>query len=199
MDAIEVREGQPADAEFVRRSLMESMSGTAVAGHGELIDAMRLPALVAWIDNEPVGHLTYRTSPPGSSPPGTSAPASSLPGTSAPASSPPGRSSPGSSASIWEVVTLHAARPGRGVGAALMTALLERARRAGAARVWLITTNDNTNALRFYQRLGFDLVRLDRDAVTEARRRLKPAIPTHADGIAIRHELELEWRPGDPV
>jgi ribosomal protein S18 acetylase RimI-like enzyme len=174
MSAIEVREGTPADAAFVRRSLMESMAGTAVAGHGELIDAMLLPALVAWIDDEPVGHLTYRTSPPGSSPPGLSA-------------------------ASWEVVTLHAARPGRGVGAALMTALLDRARKAGAARVWLITTNDNTNALRFYQRLGFDLVRLDRDAVTESRRRLKPTIPTHADGIPIRHELELEWRPGDPV
>jgi hypothetical protein len=65
--------------------------------------------------------------------------------------------------------------------------------------VWLITTNDNTKALRFYQRLGFDLVRLDRDAVTEARRRLKPTIATHADGIPIRHELEMEWRPVDPA
>jgi GNAT superfamily N-acetyltransferase len=175
MDAIEVREGRPADADFVRRSLMDSMAGTAVAGHGELIDAMRLPALVAWIDDEPVGHLTYRPSAAAPSPP--------------PDSSPPG----------WEVVTLHAARLGRGVGAALMAALLDRARQAGAARVWLITTNDNTRALRFYQRLGFDLIRLDRDAVTEARRRLKPTIPTHSDGIPIRHELELEWRPGDPV
>jgi GNAT superfamily N-acetyltransferase len=179
MDAIEVREGRPADAEFVRRSLMESMAGTAVAGHGELIDAMRLAALVAWIDDEPVGHLTYRQDPPSTSPPGSTPPASTPPG--------------------WEVVTLHAARPGRGVGAALMAALLDRARQAGAARVWLITTNDNTNALRFYQRLGFDLVRLDRDAVTEARRRLKPTIATHADGIPIRHELELEWRPVDPA
>jgi GNAT superfamily N-acetyltransferase len=171
MDAIAVREGRPADADFVRRSLMESMAGTAVAGHGELIDALALPALVAWIGDQPVGHLTYRTSPAGSSPSGPR---------------------------DWEVVTLHAARPGRGVGAALMVALLDRARQAAAARVWLITTNDNTHALRFYQRLGFDLVRLDRDAVTRARHRLKPTIPTHSDGIPIRHELELEWRPGDP-
>jgi GNAT superfamily N-acetyltransferase len=195
MDAIEVREGRPADAEFVRRSLMESMAGTAVAGHGELIDAMRLAALVAWIDDEPVGHLTYRQDPPSTSPPGSTPPASTPPASTPPASTPPASTPPG-----WEVVTLHAARPGRGVGAALMAALLDRARQAGAARVWLITTNDNTNALRFYQRLGFDLVRLDRDAVTEARRRLKPTIATHADGIPIRHELELEWLwPVDPA
>ena len=56
-----------------------------------------------------------------------------------------------------------------------------------------ITTNDNTTALRFYQRNGFDLIRLDRYAVDRARR-LKPAIPTHADGIPFRHELELELR-----
>jgi hypothetical protein len=46
---------------------------------------------------------------------------------------------------------------------------------------------------------GFDLVRLDRDAVTRSRRDLKPAIATHSDGIPIRHELELEWIPGDRV
>ena len=199
MDEIEVREGRPADAEFVRRSLMESMAGTAVAGHGELIDAMRLAALVAWIDDEPVGHLTYRQDPPSTSPPGSTPPAWSPPASTPPASTPPASTPPASTPPGWEVVTLHAARPGRGVGAALMAALLDRARQAGAARVWLITTNDNTKALRFYQRLGFDLVRLDRDAVTEARRRLKPTIATHADGIPIRHELELEWRPVDPA
>ena len=99
----------------------------------------------------------------------------------------------------WEVVTIGASKPGQGAGGALMDALLAAARQARVPRVWLVTTNDNTNALRFYQRRGFDLVRLDRDAVTRSRRLLKPAIPTHADGIPIRHELELEWTPGDPV
>jgi len=59
-------------------------------------------------------------------------------------------------------------------------------------RLWLITTNDNLPALRFYQRLGWDLVALHRGAVDEARR-FKPEIPrVGLDGIALRHELELE-------
>jgi ribosomal protein S18 acetylase RimI-like enzyme len=161
---IEVRAGRPADTGYVRSALTDSMAGTSVAGHGELIDALSLPALIAWAGDEPVGHATYRTDESG-----------------------------------WELVTIAATRPGAGVGGALLDAVLAGARQAGAKRVWLITTNDNTGALRFYQRRGFDLIGLDRDAVTRSRRELKPAIPTHHDGIAIRHELVLEWRPGDSV
>ena len=97
----------------------------------------------------------------------------------------------------WEVVALAADRPGAGAGRALLDWVSAAAARAGATRVWLVTTNDNTAALRFYQRNGFDLVRLDRYAVDRARRR-KPTIPAESDGIAIRHELELERRPGTP-
>jgi GNAT superfamily N-acetyltransferase len=93
----------------------------------------------------------------------------------------------------WEVVSLAADRPGVGAGRALIEWVRDRAADAGVTRLWLITTNNNTAALRFYQRNGFDLVRLDRNAVDRARR-LKPGIPTHADGIPVRHELELEIR-----
>ena len=34
-------------------------------------------------------------------------------------------------------------------------------------RIWLITTNDNLDALRFYQRRGFRLVAIHPDAVDE--------------------------------
>ena len=98
----------------------------------------------------------------------------------------------------WEVVSLGAAAAGRGAGSALIEAVKEVARAAGAKRLWVVTTNNNVHALRFYQRRGFDLVRVHRDAVTRARA-LKPKIPTHADGIAIRHEIELEMILGDPV
>jgi GNAT superfamily N-acetyltransferase len=87
-----------------------------------------------------------------------------------------------------EIVTVN----GRGVGADLLAEVFERARRLGCRRAWLVTTNDNVRALRFYQRQGFDLVALHRDTVTEARA-MKPSIPMlGADGIPIRHELELE-------
>jgi hypothetical protein len=69
------------------------------------------------------------------------------------------------------------------------------ARKGGRECGW-ITTNDNTPALRFFQRLGFRLVAMHREAVTQSRR-LKPCIAaTGVDGIAIRDELELEWLPG---
>jgi ribosomal protein S18 acetylase RimI-like enzyme len=92
----------------------------------------------------------------------------------------------------WEVVTLDAVDSGRGIGTALLRSVEQAARAAGARRLWLITTNDNTRALRFYQRCGFDLVALHRDAVTRSRAAFKPSIPLEVDGIPLRHELELE-------
>ena len=91
-----------------------------------------------------------------------------------------------------EVVTLHAERLGIGAGRALMDAARAEAERLGVRRVWLVTTNDNTRAFRFYQRWGMDLAALHRDGVTRSRA-LKPSIPeTGADGVPIRLELELE-------
>jgi GNAT superfamily N-acetyltransferase len=95
----------------------------------------------------------------------------------------------------WEIVSLAADRPGLGAGRALIAWCRAGALRAGAPRLWVITTNHNTHALRFYQRQGFDLVRLDRGAVDRARK-LKPAMPAQVDGIPMRHELELEIRLG---
>ncbi len=66
------------------------------------------------------------------------------------------------------------------------------ARSASQPRLWLVTTNDNTDALAFYQRRGWDLVAVHRRAVDDARS-LKPGIPSLGKGrIPIRHELELE-------
>jgi GNAT superfamily N-acetyltransferase len=92
----------------------------------------------------------------------------------------------------WEIVTIDSLVEGRGVGSALLDAVADSARAAGCRRLWLITTNDNLPALRFYQKRGFILVRMHRGAVA-ASRRLKPEIPlTGSEGIPIRDELELE-------
>lgn len=91
-----------------------------------------------------------------------------------------------------EIVTLDSLQPGLGVGTALIAAVRRAAVAAGCRRLWLITTNDNTDALRFYQKRGFRLVAVHRDAVSESRQ-LKPEIPlVGADGIPIRDEIELE-------
>jgi ribosomal protein S18 acetylase RimI-like enzyme len=91
-----------------------------------------------------------------------------------------------------EVVSIDAAPPGRGVGTALLEAAAETGRALGLRRLWLVTTNDNLDALRFYQRRGLRLVGLAPDAVA-ASRRLKPGIPmVGAYGIPLRDELTLE-------
>ena len=94
-----------------------------------------------------------------------------------------------------EVVTIDSLEPGRGIGTALLQGAAELARGQGCSRLWLITSNDNLPALRFYQRRGMSLAALHRDAVTTWRRTVKPQIPeVGLDGIPIRHALELELR-----
>ena len=99
-----------------------------------------------------------------------------------------------------EVLTLHVARQWAGVGSALIAAALRVAEASGARRLWLVTTNDNVDALRFYQRRGFRLTRVDAGAVDRSRATIKPAIPeTGAHGIPLRDELELEIAIGEPA
>ena len=76
-----------------------------------------------------------------------------------------------------EVVTIHVAEEGRGVGRALMDAVVCHARDDGLRRIWLTTTNDNLRAVAFDQRWGMDMVALIRDGVA-ASRFVKPSIPT---------------------
>jgi DNA-3-methyladenine glycosylase I len=55
-----------------------------------------------------------------------------------------------------------------------------------------MTTNDNLNTLRFYQKRGFVMVAVHRNALDLARM-MKPIIPTIGkDGIPLRDEVELE-------
>jgi ribosomal protein S18 acetylase RimI-like enzyme len=91
-----------------------------------------------------------------------------------------------------ELLTLNSLREGIGAGSGLVEAVAEAARAAGCRRLWLITTNDNLAALRFYQKRGFALVAVHRGAIEQSRR-LKPEIPLiGVDGIPIRDEIELE-------
>ena len=92
-----------------------------------------------------------------------------------------------------EVVSIEASPPLGGVGSRLMDRLIETARGAGCRTVWLTTTNDNLDALRFYQRRGFRLRALREGATTRARQTLKPELPAVGSyGIPMRDELDLE-------
>ncbi|PLR95224.1 GNAT family N-acetyltransferase [Bacillus sp. T33-2] len=91
-----------------------------------------------------------------------------------------------------EIISLDSIEEGKGIGSSLLQAVENYAREKQAGRIILITTNDNLNALRFYQKRGYRLAEIKRNAVSVARR-LKPEIPmTGNDGIPIRDEIVLE-------
>jgi GNAT superfamily N-acetyltransferase len=94
-----------------------------------------------------------------------------------------------------EVVSIDAVVRRTGVGGALLDAAAEQAIINGAARLWLVTTNDNLDALRFYQRHGMRIAGVSPGAVDESRR-IKPSIPLVGDyGIEMHDEITLEMRP----
>jgi ribosomal protein S18 acetylase RimI-like enzyme len=91
-----------------------------------------------------------------------------------------------------EIVTLDSWYENQGVGKELIKAVKQAARQNGCKRLWLITTNDNTHALRFYQKRGFAIAAIHVNAV-EGSRKIKPEIPlTGNDSIPIRDEIEME-------
>lgn len=91
-----------------------------------------------------------------------------------------------------EIITLDAIEEKTGIGSALIAKIIDFANQSRLIRIWLITTNDNLPALRFYQKKGFQLVAIHSNAL-EKSRQLKPEIPTIGFfGIPIRDEIELE-------
>ena len=75
-----------------------------------------------------------------------------------------------------EIVTLNSFEENKGIGTALIHAVLAVARAHVCERMWLITTNDDINAIRFYQTRGFDLKAVYINAIARSRE-LKPEIP----------------------
>jgi len=90
-----------------------------------------------------------------------------------------------------EIVSLDSLRPCAGIGTRLIDTVKAAAIESRCKRLWLVTTNDNMNALRFYQKRGFVLVKINRNAI-EFARKLKPIPLIGADGIPLRDEIELE-------
>ena len=90
-----------------------------------------------------------------------------------------------------EIVTLNAIERRVGLGTRLIETAVGKARRSGCLEVRLTTTNDNVDALRFYQRRGFRLVELRPGAVDWSRRE-KPEIPLTGEyGIPLHDEIDL--------
>ena len=90
---------------------------------------------------------------------------------------------------IAELVAINAFVRHQGIGSALLRSIVDRLK--GFEVLRLTTTNDNLDALRFYQRRGFRLQALRLGAV-DAARAYKPTISAMGEhGIPIRDELDL--------
>ena len=66
---------------------------------------------------------------------------------------------PAGSGCAVEIATLYVQprHHGRGLGQALLQAGLRRCADLGASRPWLTTNSENTSAIGFYQRMGFEI------------------------------------------
>jgi len=96
---------------------------------------------------------------------------------------------------VLEITSLDSLAEGKGLGTALVGRALSIAQKHGCTRVVAVTTNDNINAIRFYQKRGFDMARLYHGAL-DVSRKLKPEIPLIGEnGIPLKHEIEFEITP----
>src|SRR5215471_19251308 len=185
MGAVSVRSLGAADEAAAEALLDEMLAGRHQARLGERIDVLSLAGAGAWDGDRLVGVVTWTEPEPG------------------PAPAPVGDDGD-DARSRSELAALAVAldRWGLGVGGILVETAAEAARAAGASAQWLVTTNDNLDALRLYQRHGYRLTELRAGAVDEARR-AKPAIPEAGrHGIPLHDELVLERdlpapRPGN--
>ncbi|GAI76392.1 unnamed protein product, partial [marine sediment metagenome] len=58
----------------------------------------------------------------------------------------------------YEIVSLNSLKENIGIGTALLKEIERISTLQGCKRLWAITTNDNIDALRFYQKKGFKIV-----------------------------------------
>ncbi len=95
-----------------------------------------------------------------------------------------------------EIVLIEALKRHQGIGTALLGAVKDMAKLGVVRydRIYLYTTNDNLDALRFYQRRGFRIVNVLSGSMIEVRKQ-KPGIPMVGDyDIPMLDEIELECK-----
>lgn len=96
-----------------------------------------------------------------------------------------------------EIILLESFVKFAGIGTLLIEKLKAIAKQQRCVRIFLMTNNDNLDALRFYQRRGFVIYAIHIDSV-KISRKIKPSIGYTGDyGIPIRDEIDLEFKITD--
>ncbi len=92
-----------------------------------------------------------------------------------------------------ELVTINSGIKNKGIGTKLLNALKEYLANSKIEFLTVITTNDNLEGLRFYQKRGFVLKQIYPNAVDYSRK-IKNIPYFGFEGIPIRDEIELIHR-----
>jgi N-acetylglutamate synthase-like GNAT family acetyltransferase len=91
-----------------------------------------------------------------------------------------------------EIVSINSLKEKQGIGTALLHPVIYNAKKHNYKRIWCITTNDNIDALSWYQKRGFHIKAVYPNAIKHSRK-LKPSIPSVGNySIPIRDEIEME-------
>jgi len=95
--------------------------------------------------------------------------------------------------SQWaEIVSLEAFVRGHGYGQKLISAAEKELRRKGVFNIRIITTNDNLQAVKVFQRAGYRLLNIHLNAM-DGVRKVKPGLgATGIDDIPLRDMWELK-------
>jgi N-acetylglutamate synthase-like GNAT family acetyltransferase len=91
-----------------------------------------------------------------------------------------------------EIVTLNSLWEDQGVGSGLVRFVEDVARLAECSRLFLMTTNSNLRALRFYRRRGFSVVSIHKAAIHRSRANKSELPLIGYDNNPIDDEIEME-------
>jgi len=92
---------------------------------------------------------------------------------------------------LGEIILLHSLVKRSGRGKSMLAEAERAAYRNGCTLMKVVTTNDNIDALRFYQRCGYDLVKVHYNSM-DLVRRIKPYVPLVGEyGLPLKSEMEL--------
>ncbi|MCK1994262.1 GNAT family N-acetyltransferase [Peribacillus muralis] len=93
---------------------------------------------------------------------------------------------------VCQIISLNSVHENQGVGSSLLYVIENIAKEKHCHTIEAITTNDNLQALKFFQKRGYAFSEIVRNAVDESRK-IKPEIPFYSvDGIPIRDEIVLD-------
>lgn len=93
---------------------------------------------------------------------------------------------------VCEITSFDSLIERKGIGTSLINKVIGIAKDRGCYKIIVVTTNDNIDAIRFYQKRGFDMAGFYHNSM-DVSRKIKPEIPLIGNnGIPLKHEIEFE-------